>query len=526
MNSTRKLIILLILGLIRSLNYKYKKDEEIYFLGDINIEYAIKDFKYLLVFFGVKWCSYCTEVYPEFKKASYILSNEGINLGFVEANRNNKLMKEFNFSHFPSFKIYDNEKIYDLERARTSQDFISAMRKIAFPNTKYLIDYLETKLFINSNNITIIFFGKNTSEEFDNFVKISKKFEYFDFANTDNERIIKKYNISENSVILFKTEKNKNYFSKLSDALELYNFININGNEKIMKFNNITAEIVFGKNKKVIFLFLLNNEESQKVYNLFNETIAEKYMGNYQVVVSYNKTNEEKNLAEFIGVYESNNPKIVVADCTSDIKKYLFKEEINELNFERFIKNIENQKVSRYYKSQIIQPNKNKNNKIKVVSKNFKEIVLDEEKDVLILFYSSKCNYSKEVRIIFNELGLKLKNNDKIIIAEMDITKNDYEGLIIESFPTIYLYPAKKKYKPIKYMGDRSLEDFCDFLIEEATYKSEAEKLKKIFENEIKLIEEKKKLDMKKEKKKEKEMKMMKNKKKGLIKEEGENADL
>ena len=525
MKSIKKLIIILIFILYTSSKNKYKKDEDIIFLGDINIENAINDFNHLLVFFSVKWCSYCNDVYSEFKKASYILSNEGIQLGFVEANRNNKLMEQFNFTYFPSFKIYENGKIYDLNRARTSQDFISAMRKITFPNTKYLIDYLETKLFINTNNVTIIFFGKNTTEEFNNFVKISKKFENFDFANTDNERVIKKFDVPENSIILFKKEKNKKYFSKLLDDLELYNFINLNGNEKIMKFNNLTAEKVFRKNKKAIFLFLTNNEESQNVYKLFNETISEKYIGKYQVVVSYNVTNEEKNLAEFIGVYESNTPKIVVVDCTSNIKKYLFKDEINEINFENFIKNIENQNVSRYYKSENIQINKNKG-KFVVVSKNFKEIVLNDEKDVLILFYSSKCKFSKEIRIIFNELGLKLKENDKITIAEMDITKNDYEDLIINSFPTIYIYPAGKKNKPIKYMGDRSLEDFCDFLIEEATYKNEAEKLKNLIVKEKKYLEEKKKLDLEKEKKKIEEKKNKNSNQKRIIKEEGENADL
>ena len=108
----------------------------------------------------------------------------------------------------------------------------------------------------------------------------------------------------------------------------------------------------------------------------------------------------------------------------------------------------------------------------------------------------------------------------------MDITKNDYEGLIINSFPTIYIYPAGKKNKPIKYMGDRSLEDFCDFLVEEATFKNEAEKLKNLIVKEKKYLEEKKKLDLEKEKKKLEEKKNKNSNQKRIIKEEGENADL
>ena len=48
--------------------------------------------------------------------------------------------------------------------------------------------------------------------------------------------------------------------------------------------------------------------------------VKKKYIGKYQVVESYNIINKEKNLAEFIRVYEVNIPKIVIVDCTSDIK--------------------------------------------------------------------------------------------------------------------------------------------------------------------------------------------------------------
>ena len=68
MKSIKKLIIILIFILYTSSKNKYKKDEDIIFLGDINIENAINDFKYLLVFFSVKWCSYLMMFIQNLKK--------------------------------------------------------------------------------------------------------------------------------------------------------------------------------------------------------------------------------------------------------------------------------------------------------------------------------------------------------------------------------------------------------------------------------------------------------------------------
>lgn len=58
---------------------------------------------------------------------------------------------------------------------------------------------------------------------------------------------------------------------------------------------------------------------------------------------------------------------------------------------------------------------------------------------------------------LYEELALKLKMYNNIVIAEYDATMNNNEGINIRSFPTIKFYAAKDKEHPVTYNEDRSI---------------------------------------------------------------------
>lgn len=50
-------------------------------------------------------------------------------------------------------------------------------------------------------------------------------------------------------------------------------------------------------------------------------------------------------------------------------------------------------------------------------------------------------------------------------MAKFDATANDTpDGFAVEGFPTIYYAPSGKKDKPIKYTGNRDLDDLANFI--------------------------------------------------------------
>ena len=93
------------------------------------------------------------------------------------------------------------------------------------------------------------------------------------------------------------------------------------------------------------------------------------------------------------------------------------------------------------------------------VGKNFNEVARDQTKHVLFCEYPLSCvaavpyheqfnivcvpssdapwcGHCKQLAPIWDDLGEHFKENDDVIIAKMDSTKNEVDGLTISGFPT------------------------------------------------------------------------------------------
>lgn len=122
-------------------------------------------------------------------------------------------------------------------------------------------------------------------------------------------------------------------------------------------------------------------------------------------------------------------------------------------------------------------PKKNTGPVTVVVGKTFEDIVLDFKKDVLIELYAPWCGHCKALEPTYKKLGKRFKDEANLVIAKMDATTNDIPPeYSAEGFPTIYFSLANDKKNPIKYEGERGLDDFVKFIKEKATVslKSEA----------------------------------------------------
>jgi protein disulfide-isomerase A1 len=93
---------------------------------------------------------------------------------------------------------------------------------------------------------------------------------------------------------------------------------------------------------------------------------------------------------------------------------------------------------------------------------------MDSSKDVLVEFYAPWCGHCKSLAPIYDEVAAKLANNPNIIVAKMDSTANEAEGVNVQGFPTIKFYSATDK-TPVDFNGDRTVEGFTKFLKEKGT---------------------------------------------------------
>ena len=161
-------------------------------------------------------------------------------------------------------------------------------------------------------------------------------------------------------------------------------------------------------------------------------------------------------------------PAFAIQDVAKN-QKYPFTEQgdakaLSEKKIGSFVDDFVSGKIEPSIKSEPV-PEKQEGPVTVVVAKNYNDVVIENDKDVLVEFYAPWCGHCKALAPKYEELGALYKSHsDKVIIAKVDATANDVPDEI-QGFPTIKLFKGKdKKGEPVEYNGSRTIEDLAKFI--------------------------------------------------------------
>merc|ERR1712083_457060 len=169
-------------------------------------------------------------------------------------------------------------------------------------------------------------------------------------------------------------------------------------------------------------------------------------------------------MGEFFAIKDDELPTFRAIKLGEDMAKYKpANDAIESANVKSFVADFLEGKLKQHLMSDEIPEDWDKEGVKVLVGKNFADVAMDAEKDVLVEFYAPWCGHCKQLVPIWDKLGEKYKDHKSIVIAKIDSTANELEDIKVQGFPTIKLI-QKETNKIIDYNGERTLDGFVKFL--------------------------------------------------------------
>jgi len=175
---------------------------------------------------------------------------------------------------------------------------------------------------------------------------------------------------------------------------------------------------------------------------------------------------ENEGIAEFFGVTKATSPTFAIFEMEGSSKYLPAPEKAKEItaeNLKSFVVEYFAGNLQKFLKSEALPEDWDATPVKTLVSSNFEQVVKDKSKDVYVKFYAPWCGHCKAIAPIWDQIGQKYSDKDDLVIAKVDSTKNEIDGIDIEGFPTIKMF-KKETNEEIEYIGKKDLESMVKFI--------------------------------------------------------------
>ncbi|PAA62369.1 hypothetical protein BOX15_Mlig005000g2 [Macrostomum lignano] len=450
-----------------------KEEDGVLVLNEKNFDAAIGTNKYLLVEFYAPWCGHCNALAPEYVKVAKELAkkNSAIKLAKVDGTTEPILVVKHGVQGYPTIKFFKENITIDYNGGRTAGEMLAWLEKKLGPPVTQLDSISDAQKFIDSANMSIIGFFKDASSDaaiaYETAAVSRIDVDAIPCGKASDAAILANFKFESDSIILFKKPDDAKVVHRGPFTVdEIDRFVRNNRLPLISEFTHETAGEIFNSDVKNFVLLFVNKTNEADFNALIKEmkTSAKKFKGKAIYVFVDSSYDENERVLEFFGLKKEDCPVIRLIDLKDDMLKYKPNfTDITEANINALVQGVLDGTIKPHFMSQEVPEDWDKKAVKVLVGKNFNQVARDKTKTVLVEFYAPWCGHCKKLEPVWDKLGAEYQKQANIVIAKMDSTANEVEGVNVHSYPTIMLFPAGSD-EIIEYEGERNLEGFKKFL--------------------------------------------------------------
>ena len=475
---------------------KRKNETFIIILNDENYTDIIDKYEALFIIFYPVPCTNCKIFMSHYVRLSHYVNEKNIDLKFakVAGPNNTHLVNKYNIDTFPTVILLYKDKIYYYDSDINSASLLKFYRKIKNGPIRELQNLSKLEIVLKAYMKVLLTTIKDKSlmiyKSLTEYALLKGKIE---FVSCTSDDCIEKYGKDE--IIFFHEGEDKiNYYSK---EYEPINKANINSVKNFMSIFNIQygtllnqqskLDLLFeNDNKKAIFYFRdSDNEKYTSKDIIFKELGKELRMKNiYTYVLDIKGDDIFELITNFFVVNEIELPTVIyydLVDKNQDSDTYrlmnIREKNINKKYILDFIEKVKEGKIKKDLHTSFPPKYKEKDGLINVIGRSYDKDVIENKKNVLILFYDGKKEdeIMKKYKEIMIDLSEKYLEDEKlnIVFEIIDGRVNEPRDIkfnSVDDFPLIYLYNNNiKNKKRIKFepkdKNNTNTKEIEDFII-------------------------------------------------------------
>ena len=439
-------------------------------LTNDNFDEFVKSHPYVFVKFFAPWCGHCKSMAESYAGLARKINENGQDLVIAEldATLHPAIASKFGVKGYPSLKFFSHGEPIDYSGEREAEAIENWIEKKLAASIEEITTMDRLTEVAKLRLAVVLYAPEISSTQLNRLKALAGSFEKVPFFTTTLAEAKELLGATgPNSFVVFRSfDDGRRTFNsdqefELADMKSHFDGVRF---AAVLEFDEEAAQNIFGGQKTAVFYFSDSKEESEGL-KAFNTVAALKQ---HNIIFSKSTIVEGlgQRLAEYIGVTVKDEDSLrLVKFNGQELEKFKL-ENITVESLKKFLDDFVAGNLKTYRKSE--KPVENDQEPVKtIVGDNFDDLVINNDKYVLLEIYAAWCGQCKILAPIYEELGKKFQNSSRLVIAKMDGTLNENPAIKVEGFPTIFFFKKGSKDAPVTYANSRDIEGFTDFLRKE-----------------------------------------------------------